>query len=133
MSENVIQDSHVSIFFFLYSFVKVHGMFRSIPPTFCMQVTDLAKSATASTRCIELARSKPLAEGFQHAREIEWPVSKAAKRAQASGRLIELARPITRASMDHLQFNPDAFAVKESALKGAVPRRVEELAQPINR
>ncbi|XP_076461201.1 sperm microtubule associated protein 2-like isoform X2 [Babylonia areolata] len=96
-------------------------------------VSDQAKSAVASARCMELARAKPLAEGFQHAKEIEWPVSKAAKRAQASGRLLELARPITRASMDHLQFNPNAFAVKESALKGGIPRRIEELAQPINR
>ncbi|KAL8579019.1 hypothetical protein ACOMHN_035958 [Nucella lapillus] len=96
-------------------------------------VTDQAKSAVATARCMELARAKPLTEGFQHAREIEWPVTKAAKHAQASGRLNELARPISRASMDHLQFNPNAFTVKESALKGGIPRRIEELAQPINR
>ena len=98
-----------------------------------MQVSDQAKSSVASARCMELARAKPLADGFQHAKEVEWPVSKAAKRAQASGRLLELARPISRASMDHLQFNPNAFTVKETALKGVVPRRIEELAQPINR
>nr|KAG5709378.1 hypothetical protein BaRGS_029227 [Batillaria attramentaria] len=96
-------------------------------------VTEQAKTAVASSRCMELARSKPLAEGFQLAREVEWPVTKAAKRAQASGRVIELATPITRASMDHVQFNPEAFIVKESALKGVIPGRIQDLAEPIKR
>lgn len=62
-----------------------------------------------------------------------WPVSRAARRANATPRVEELARPVVRASMDHVQFNPDAFLVKESALKGVVPKRIETLAQPIDR
>ncbi|XP_025094870.1 testicular haploid expressed gene protein-like isoform X2 [Pomacea canaliculata] len=108
---------------------RPEGPFRS--PEWA--VTDSAKAAMASARCTELARAKPLAEGFQPAREIEWPVSKAARRAQATGRITELARPVTRATMDHLQFNPDAFTVKQSALKGGIPQRIEELAQPVQR
>ena len=82
---------------------------------------------------MELARPKALAEGFQHAKEVMWPITKAAKRAQATGRLIELARPVDRASMDHLQFNPDAFRVKETALKGRMPARINDLYTTINR
>ncbi|KAK7110187.1 sperm microtubule associated protein 2-like isoform X2 [Littorina saxatilis] len=96
-------------------------------------VSDQVKTSVATGHCVELACSKPLAEGFQHAKEVEWPISKGAKRAQASGRIIELAQPISRASMDHLQFNPNAFTVKESALKGVIPGRIEDLAVPMNR
>ncbi|ESO96959.1 hypothetical protein LOTGIDRAFT_214487 [Lottia gigantea] len=96
-------------------------------------VSDSAKNAAASTRSVELARAKPLAEGYQPHKEIEWPISKGAKRAQATPRVNELSQPVVRASMDHLQFNPDAFVVKASALKGICPKRVDELAQPIQR
>ncbi|XP_046558672.1 testicular haploid expressed gene protein-like isoform X2 [Haliotis rubra] len=96
-------------------------------------VSAAAKNSSASTRSMELARAKGTTEGFQAAREVEWPVTRAAKRAAASSRLEELSQPIVRASMDHVQFNPDAFIVRESALKGVVPRRIEDLAQPIQR
>lgn len=82
---------------------------------------------------MELARPKALTDGFQHAREIQWPVTKAAKRAQASGRLSDLAMPIQRVNMNVLQFNPDAFQVKPLALKARISSRVEELSQPIAR
>ncbi|KAL3864484.1 hypothetical protein ACJMK2_006163 [Sinanodonta woodiana] len=96
-------------------------------------VTYAAKTASAGTRCLELARAKTIVEGYQLPREVEWPVSRAAKRAVATGRLDELAKPIIRASMDHVQFNPDAFLVKPLALTGAFPPRVEKLARPIER
>ncbi|XP_046378520.1 testicular haploid expressed gene protein-like isoform X4 [Haliotis rufescens] len=96
-------------------------------------VSAAAKNSSASTRSMELARAKGTTEGFQPAKEVEWPVTRAAKRAVASSRLDELSQPIVRASMDHVQFNPDAFVVRESALKGVVPRRIEDLAQPIQR
>ena len=35
--------------------------------------------------------------------------------------------------MDHVQFDPLAFQVKESALKGRVPNRIHDLAQPVIR
>ena len=87
----------------------------------------------ASPRCIELSRAKALADGFQHARDIQWPVTKAARRANASGRVSELAQPIQRVNMNILQFNPDAFQVKQTALKGRVSNRLSELSQPITR
>lgn len=45
----------------------------------------------------------------------------------------ELARPIIRDTMDHVQFNPDAFTVSEMAKKAVASARIEELAQPIRR
>ena len=48
-------------------------------------------------------------------------------------RMSELARPIVRDTMDHVQFNPDAFNVSPAALKAKTSARIEELAQPIQR
>ncbi|KAL5021362.1 hypothetical protein ScPMuIL_000517 [Solemya velum] len=92
-----------------------------------------AKNSAATSRCLELARPKGVTEGYLPAREVEWQVPRAAKRASTTNRIHELSKPIIRASMDHVQFDPDAFIVKETALKGIVPRRVEELAVPIQR
>ena len=92
-----------------------------------------AKNASATERCAELARAKTTTDSYQMPRDEMWPVSKAARRATATPRLEELSKPLVRASMDHVQFNPDAFLVKESALKGVVPRRIETLSRPIDR
>ena len=48
-------------------------------------------------------------------------------------RMNELATPIIRDTMDHVQFNPEAFNVSESAKKAKASPRIEELAQPIRR
>ena len=48
-------------------------------------------------------------------------------------RMSELAKPIVRDTMDHVQFNPDAFNVSDAAKKARVSARIEELAQPIKR
>ena len=45
----------------------------------------------------------------------------------------ELAKPIIRDTMDHVQFNPEAFNVSETAKKAKASARIEELAQPITR
>ncbi|XP_069139448.1 sperm microtubule associated protein 2-like isoform X2 [Argopecten irradians] len=108
---------------------RPNGPFRS--PQW--PVSPGARNAISSSRCADLARPKATVEGYQLPRDEMWPVSRAAKRGTASGRIQELCRPLVRASMDHVQFNPDAFLVKETALKGVVPRRVEELSQPIQR
>lgn len=96
-------------------------------------ISDTAKNANASNRSLELARPKGVVDGYQLPKDEMWPVSRAAKRTSATQRIQELSRPIVRASMDHVQFNPEAFVVKQTALKGVIPRRVEELAQPITR
>ncbi|OWF51412.1 testicular haploid expressed gene protein-like isoform X2 [Mizuhopecten yessoensis] len=108
---------------------RPHGPFR--PPQW--PVTPGARNAISSSRCVDLARPKATVEGYQLPRDEMWPVTRAAKRGSASGRLQELCRPVVRASMDHVQFNPDAFLVKETALKGVIPKRCDELAQPIQR
>ncbi|KAH3706712.1 hypothetical protein DPMN_066100 [Dreissena polymorpha] len=97
------------------------------------EVARSAKNASASTRCLELARHKPVIDGYQMPRDEQWSVTRAAKRASATGRLEELSKPIVRATMDHVQFNPDAFLVKPLALKGSFPPRVEQLSRPIER
>lgn len=94
---------------------------------------DNAKNASASTRCLELARPKGVVDGYQLPRDVEWTVPKAAKRAVTTTRIEELAKPLIRASMDHVQFNPDAFLVKPFALKGSFPSRIDRLAKPIER
>jgi hypothetical protein len=45
----------------------------------------------------------------------------------------ELAKPIVRDTMDHVQFNPDAFNVSVAAKKAKASARIEELAQPSTR
>ncbi|KAH9513335.1 hypothetical protein Btru_034650 [Bulinus truncatus] len=108
---------------------RSEGLFRDA----IWPVSENALNSTPTPRCLELARAKSLADGFQPARDIEWPVSKAAKQAAPSERLNALAQPIQRMNMNILQFNPEAFKVKPQALKGQIPSRVNELAQPIIR
>ncbi|XP_045189447.2 testicular haploid expressed gene protein-like isoform X3 [Mercenaria mercenaria] len=96
-------------------------------------VSNSAKNATATSRCLELARPKPVVDDYKLPRDEQWPISRAAKRASSSGRIEELSKPIVRATMDHVQFNPDAFLVKPLALKGAFPPRIEQLSRPIER
>ena len=45
----------------------------------------------------------------------------------------ELSKPIMRETMDHVQFDPDVFNVSETAKKAKASKRIEELAQPIQR
>ena len=54
-------------------------------------------------------------------------------RAAATERLKALAAPIVRDTMDHVQFDPLAFKVKETALKGKIPARINDLAIPVVR
>lgn len=108
---------------------RPEGPFRS--PTW--EVPDNVKNASASTRCTELARPKGIVDGYQLPKDVEWPVPRAAKRAVITSRMEELAKPVIRASMDHVQFNPDAFMVKPFALKGSFPSRIDRLSKPIDR
>ena len=50
-----------------------------------------------------------------------------------SFRMEELSQPIVRDTMDHVQFNPDAFNVSTAAKQAKASARIEELAQPIQR
>ncbi|XP_041368423.1 testicular haploid expressed gene protein-like isoform X2 [Gigantopelta aegis] len=108
---------------------RPEGPFRE--PTW--SVTQAAKNASASARCMELARPKGVVDGYLMARDVEWPVSRAAKRAATTDRIEEIAKPIMRTAMGLVQFNPDAFMVPPSALKCIPSKRIEELAMPIQR
>ncbi|XP_077992882.1 sperm microtubule associated protein 2-like [Glandiceps talaboti] len=96
-------------------------------------VSKSARVATATPRQIELAKAKSVSDGYLPARTIEWPVTKAARKSVATPRTEELSRPIIRATMDHVQFNPDAFIVSEAAKKARCSMRIEELSQPLQR
>lgn len=48
-------------------------------------------------------------------------------------RMEELAKPTIRDTMDHLQFNPEAFIVSELAKRAKPSPRIEVLAEPIKR
>lgn len=96
-------------------------------------VSRAAKQASPSDRVGELSKSKKLAEGYAPCRSVLWRVSTGARNAVASTRMEELAKPIIRETMDHVQFNPDAFSVSETARKYRPTPRVEELAKPLQR
>ena len=97
------------------------------------EVSEMAKTANASSRTIDLSKSKTLSDRYQPSRDVEWPVNQASLFSVASNRLEELAKPIKRETMDHLQFNPDAFKVSSNALKANTSKRLGELADPLER
>ena len=63
----------------------------------------------------------------------KWPVSRAALKFKANENTNRLATPVIRPSMEHTQYDADAFRVKTSALKAVCGPRLEELATPVHR
>lgn len=108
---------------------RQEGLIRE--PTW--RVSSASRRTVASARVQELAKPKQTVEGYLPSRETEWPVSKSTLRAIASDRMQSLSKPIIRETMDHVQFNPDAFTVSETARKANASQRIVELAQPISR
>ncbi|XP_054843176.1 testicular haploid expressed gene protein-like isoform X2 [Eublepharis macularius] len=97
------------------------------------EVNPAALQAVASPRTAELARPKALPTECSPDRDAQWPVSLAARKAAASLRMEELAQPPRRAPTNFVQFNPEAFTVKETAKKAVCTDRVKKLAEPIMR
>ncbi|KAH0628516.1 hypothetical protein JD844_009817, partial [Phrynosoma platyrhinos] len=97
------------------------------------KVNPAALQAVASPRITELAKAKALSAQCAPDRSPMWPVSAAAKHAVATPRLEELSQPPKRAPTHFVQFDPEAFTVKEAAKKAFCSERLKELAQPINR
>lgn len=97
------------------------------------RVSSAAVRTVASGRVQELAKPKLTAEGYEPCREIAQPLSRSVLRAGATERIKTLSKPNIRETMDHVQFNPDAFKVSEAALKGRIPDRIAELSQPLAR
>ncbi|XP_058030229.1 testicular haploid expressed gene protein-like isoform X2 [Ahaetulla prasina] len=108
-----------------YENTSMEAPIRQIPLT--------ALQAVPSPRLLELARPKVIPCESAMDRSPEWPVSAAAKQAVASPRLTELSHSPNRAPTNLVQFNPDAFIVKESAKKAICTERIKNLAQPITR
>lgn len=97
------------------------------------RVSSASRRTVASARVQELAKPKQTTKGYFPCREVEWSISKNTLRAIASERTQNLSKPIIRETMDHVQFNPDAFTVSESARKANASQRIVELAQPLPR
>ena len=96
-------------------------------------VSKSARLAKSRGRIQELSQPKKLTDSYRPNRDVEWKVPGFALRAFVTDRLKQLALPIIRDTMDNVQFDPLAFQVKVSALKGKVPDRIYDLSQPIIR
>ncbi|XP_065178608.1 sperm microtubule associated protein 2-like [Sycon ciliatum] len=95
------------------------------------EVSAAARKADASERTLELAAPKTTAVGYKPCRSPIWTPANSFE--SANPRLDELSVPIKRETMDHLQFDPDAFQVSRNALKAKASARLEKLAEPIDR
>ncbi|KAM6150257.1 sperm microtubule associated protein 2-like [Erethizon dorsatum] len=96
-------------------------------------VTPAALCATPSPRITALAKSKPLHQDYQPARDAQWPVSYAATHSKVSPRIQELASPSSRGPTHIVYYDPDVFKVKPAALKAHCSARVQKLAEPLER
>ncbi|XP_070598224.1 sperm microtubule associated protein 2-like isoform X2 [Erythrolamprus reginae] len=108
-----------------YDNARMEAPIRQIPQT--------ALQAVPTPRILELSKPKPPPCESTMDRSAEWPVTAAAKLAVASPRLAELSQPPNRAPTNLVQFNPDAFIVKESAKNAICTERIKNLAKPITR
>ncbi|XP_077201801.1 sperm microtubule associated protein 2-like isoform X2 [Paroedura picta] len=97
------------------------------------KVSPAALQAIASPRLAELSRPRALPAESCPDRSAEWPVSRAAMKVMASPRIGELAQRPARASTNFVQFNPEAFTVKETAINARCTDRLRKLAEPIMR
>jgi len=89
--------------------------------------------ATPSERISELAKPNDKRyEKYIHDR-FEWPVSKKAMKAMVTDRTTKLASPVVRPSMEHTQYDPDAFFVKAAAKQAKCSQRLQDLSAPIQR
>lgn len=109
---------------------KVEGPFFEMgyPEELLWPISQGALAYEPTETIIKLAEPKFAHPEFLPDRELPWLISEAAKKVEPSPRDIELAKPQRRATMDHVQFNPDAFLVKPNALKAACSPRVDELS-----
>ena len=90
-------------------------------------------TAAASGRIQELSKPKQLPDGFLPNRDVEWKIPRTALKTFTTERMKLLSQPIVRDAMDHVQFNPDAFKVQDSAKRAKISSRVNELSQPVQR
>ncbi|KAM4854423.1 sperm microtubule associated protein 2-like isoform 2-T2 [Thomomys bottae] len=94
-------------------------------------ITSAAMLAVPSRRTRDLAKSKPLHPDYLPARDARWPVSHAATHSKISPRIQELANPNSRAPVNLVYYDPNAFKVKPAALTAQCSARVRKLAEPV--
>ncbi|XP_069482262.1 sperm microtubule associated protein 2-like [Ambystoma mexicanum] len=103
------------------------------PEALIRPVSKMARCAVASPRTVQLAKPRDFPTECQPGRSEIWYLSRGAARAIATSRTVELSQPIKRFPMNTVQYNPDAFVVKEAAKKAVCSSRIATLAQPISR
>jgi hypothetical protein len=86
-----------------------------------------------SERILEMAKANGLPNEFVPPNLSFWEVKRSALKAKCPPRFEELAKPIIRASMEHVQFDSNAFVVSAAAKKARCTPRLESLATPIQR
>lgn len=103
-------------------------------PEKCIRpVNRAATKAVSSDRVEELAMPHEKRYAGYVPDQFEWPVSRSALRYSASNRTKQLAVAVVRPSMEHTQYDPDAFFVKTAAKKAKCSQRLEQMAIPIQR
>jgi len=96
-------------------------------------VTKGALQYQPSDRIKELAKPASGRQNYEIPRHEFWLVKKAAIKGQTPPVSPHLTIKAKRESMELAQFDPNAFIVSEAAKKAKCSRRIEELAQPIQR
>lgn len=95
-------------------------------------VSEGAKTASASARVTTLATPKETHPQYRPARRVQWSVSNEARSHNASERTYKLARPKNR-HVDQEDYDPRTWSVSVAALNAKPTPRLEELATPIPR
>lgn len=95
-------------------------------------LTEAAKSATASERVLVLSNPKMPHRNYKEGRPVIWEVSQTAQKALPSLRVQQLARPKSRSQYNE-DYNANAWKVSQGAKAAQATPRIEELALPIPR
>ncbi|KAK1175653.1 testicular haploid expressed gene protein-like [Acipenser oxyrinchus oxyrinchus] len=96
-------------------------------------VSKPARKALATSRIQQLAKQKEIPSSYLPERDVMWAITSGAGNSSASSRTEELAKPIMRQPMDMLQYDTEAFKVREAAKKSMCTQRIKQLAEPIQR
>jgi len=103
-------------------------------PEKCIRpVMRASLEATATNRVVELAQPNDSRYDHYIPDRFEWPVSQSALRATCSDNTEKLATPVIRPSMEHTQYDANAFFVKAAAKKASCSQRLESLSRPLQR
>ncbi|XP_041127983.1 testicular haploid expressed gene protein-like [Polyodon spathula] len=106
---------------------------RGQPEQLIRPVSKPARKALATSRILQLAKHKEIPSNYLPERDVVWAITSSVRNSSASPRTLELAKPIMRQPMDMLQYDTEAFKVKEVAKKSMCTQRIKELAEPIQR